>query len=194
MARKVSASLVTIDLEAGFPLDPTFVSVHAGGTVDASVLGNGCSGFINDQPVVTVKWTGKADQVKAFFYSDGDPTLVVLTPKGELVCNDNLNEVVLGPAGRDQEPGRGHVPDLHRQRCEEPTHPRHPGPDNQTNFNVGSFQLSKLIKRPALPDVVAKPTPEVDAVAVQKEIEALASRAHRDQARCTRHRRGHGRG
>ena len=44
VARKVGPALVTIDLAAGFPLDPTFVSVNGGGEVDASLLGRTATG------------------------------------------------------------------------------------------------------------------------------------------------------
>ena len=53
--------MVTLDLSAGFPLDPTFVSVNGGGEVDASLLSKSCKGFVNRQPVVTVKWAGQAE-------------------------------------------------------------------------------------------------------------------------------------
>ncbi len=88
---------MTLDLAAGFPLDPTFVSVNGGGEVDASLLGPDCKGFINRNPVATVNWTGAAEMLRAFFYSDSDSTLVVLTPDGKLVCNDNANEQLLDP-------------------------------------------------------------------------------------------------
>ncbi len=97
VARKVGPSLVTLDLAAGFPLDPTFMSVNGGGEVDASLLGPDCKGYINRNPVVTVNWSGEADLLRAFFYSDSDSTLVVLTPDGKLICNDNANEQLLDP-------------------------------------------------------------------------------------------------
>ena len=97
VARKVGPALVTLDLAAGFPLDPTFMSLNGGGEVDASLLGPDCKGYINRNPVATVNWTGAADMLRAFFYSDSDSTLVVLTPDGKLVCNDNANEQLLDP-------------------------------------------------------------------------------------------------
>ena len=38
VARKVGPALMTLDLAAGFPLDPTFMSLNGGGEVDASLL------------------------------------------------------------------------------------------------------------------------------------------------------------
>lgn len=177
VARKINAAMVTIDLEAGFPLDPTFVSVQAGGTVDASVLGKGCSGFINAQPVVTVKWTGQADRVKVFFYSDDDPTLVVLTPKGELVCSDNLNEQVLDPQVELKDPAPGTYRIFIGSAAKNQLIPGVLVLTTKSEVNVGSFQMSKLIKRPELPDVVVKPTPLVDAATVQDAITALTRTA-----------------
>src|SRR5262245_20002239 len=51
---------VTLNLAAGFPLDPFFVSVNGGGEVDASTLASGCTGYVNTEPTVTLNWTGEA--------------------------------------------------------------------------------------------------------------------------------------
>ena len=131
VARKVGPALMTLDLAAGFPLDPTFMSLNGGGEVDASLLGPDCKGFINRNPVVTVNWTGEAEMLRAFFYSDSDSTLVVLTPDGKLVCNDNANEQLLDPVLEIEGPGRRQVPHLGGQRGQPAAHPRHPGPDRQ---------------------------------------------------------------
>ena len=131
VARDVGASLITMDLAAGFPLDPTFVSVQAGGEVDASLLASHCVGFINQQPVVTVNWTGATPYVEVFFVSDSDPTLVVLTPDGQLLCNDDAHEDLLDPAIEPQRPGDRHVPDLGGQLCQEPVDPRRAGAHHQ---------------------------------------------------------------
>jgi heat shock protein HslJ len=131
VARKVRSAMVSIDLAAGFPLDPTFVSVNGGGEVDARLLGNQCSGYIHRQPVVTVNWSGEADMARVFYVSDGDPTLVVLTPKGELLCNDNVHSQLLDPFVEIEKPVAGST-DLGRQRCEKPTDPGSSGPDHET--------------------------------------------------------------
>ena len=55
VAANVEHSLFTLDLSAGTPLDPTFMTVNAGGAVPANLLGPECSGFVNAAPVVTVE-------------------------------------------------------------------------------------------------------------------------------------------
>ena len=107
IAKKLSASLFTIDLKAGFPLDPTILSVNAGGEIDAGSLGAGCSGFVNLSPSVTVNWSGKADFAQIFFYSKDDPTLMILTPDGKLLCSDDASEQVLDPVIQMEKPVEG---------------------------------------------------------------------------------------
>ncbi|MBK8049151.1 MAG: hypothetical protein IPK16_19750 [Anaerolineales bacterium] len=51
-------------------LDPFIVSINGGGEVDASTLDPACNGFINDKPVLLVNWTGKAERVNIFYYSE----------------------------------------------------------------------------------------------------------------------------
>lgn len=170
VARKVGVGLVTLDLEAGFPLDPTFVSVNGGGEVDASLLSQDCRGFINRNPVVTVHWTGAADLVRAFFYSDSDATLVVLTPDGELVCNDNANGQLLDPVLEIKDP----TPGTYRMWVGS-TAARQLVPGilvltSKPDVNLDSFDLTKLVRRPMIPVTLPQPAPQVDTTAVQKAI------------------------
>jgi heat shock protein HslJ len=177
VARKVGPALVTIDLAAGFPLDPTFMSVNGGGEVDASLLGADCKGYINRNPVVTVNWTGDADLLRGFFYSDSDSTLVVLTPDGKLICSDNANEQLLDPVVeiKDPAPGKYRIwvgSAASRQRI--------PGIlvlTARPDVNLDTFDLAKLVRRPTLPVKLEKPAPAVAAEAIRKELEAAAAKA-----------------
>ena len=177
VARKVGPALVTLDLAAGFPLDPTFMSLNGGGEVDASLLSPDCKGFINRNPVATVNWTGDADMLRAFFYSDSDSTLVVLTPDGKLVCNDNANEQLLDPVLdiKDPVPGKYRIwvgSAANRQRI--------PGIlvlTAKPEMNLDTFELAKLVRRPTIPVTLAKPAPGVAAAAVKQDIEAAAKTA-----------------
>ncbi len=172
VARKVGPALMTLDLAAGFPLDPTFMSVNGGGEVDASLLSPDCKGYINRNPVVTVNWTGAADMLRAFFYSDSDATLVVLTPDGKLICNDNANEQLLDPVLDIQDPAPGKYriwvgSAANRQRI--------PGIlvlTTKPQLNLDTFELAKLVRRPPIPVTLAKPAPQVAAAAVQEAIAA----------------------
>jgi hypothetical protein len=177
VARKVKASLFTIDLAAGFPLDPTFLSVQAGGEVDASNLGGNCRGFINAQPVVTVNWTGKADLAQIFYYSSQDPTLVVLTPDGKLLCSDDAGEQLLDPALRIENPVEGTYRIWLGSYAKGQLIPGVLVLTSKPEINVGEFSLANLVRRPALVASLARPTPQVAEQAFREPLTARASKA-----------------
>jgi len=178
VARRVQIGLVTFDLAAGFPLDPTFVSVNGGGAVDARLLpGVGCRGYINLNPVATVNWTGTADMLRVFFYSDGDATLVVARPTGELVCNDNANEELLDPVVEVKNPTPGKYRIWVGSNAKNQLIPGILVLTAKPDVNLDTFDLSKLVKRPLIPVVLPKPAPKVEAGAVQKSIEAALKAA-----------------
>ncbi len=91
------SAYLTLDMKAGFALDPFLVSLNGGGEVDASTFNTSCVGFVNDKPVLTARWTGTVDQLRVFFYSDSDSTLVVQQPDGSYVCADDAADNVLDP-------------------------------------------------------------------------------------------------
>ncbi|MEZ4864296.1 MAG: hypothetical protein R3C14_23490 [Caldilineaceae bacterium] len=84
-------------------LDPMLVSVHSGSAtgpaVKASTLGPTCTGAIDERPDVVLNWTedDSVEMLRIFFLSMGDPILVVATPDGEVLCNDDLNPLMLDP-------------------------------------------------------------------------------------------------
>lgn len=100
-------AFLTINPTAGFPLDPFLVSVQGGGPVEASTLSEECTGYVPANPTATVDFKGEADLLRAFFYSDGDPTLVVRTPDGAYLCGDNTNSLILDPTVKISEPVTG---------------------------------------------------------------------------------------
>jgi heat shock protein HslJ len=177
VARNIGPALMTLDLEAGFPLDPTFMSVNGGGEVDARLLSPDCTGYIHRNPVVTVNWTGTADLLRAFFYSDSDTTLVVLTPDGKLVCSDNANEQLLDPVLEVKNP----VPGAYRIWVgSTASRQRVPGIlvlTTKPEINLDTFELAKLVRRPTIPVTLAKPAPQVAAEAVKAEIAAALKKA-----------------
>ena len=95
-------------------IDPLIVSITSGLVegygVDATVLGPGCSGTIPSRPDLVFNWPGYEgiDQLRVFFLSLGDPTMVLVTPSGEALCNDDLNPLMLDPyiEINDPQPGR----------------------------------------------------------------------------------------
>ena len=182
IARKLSASLFTIDLQAGFPLDPTILSVNAGGELNASLLGRGCSGFVNLSPSVTVNWSGKADFAQIFFYSKDDPTLMILTPDGKLLCSDDASEQVLDPVIQLEKPVEGTYKIWIGSASKNQLIPGILALTTKREIDVASFSLGGLISRPALAAAVAQPAPEIEKSALAKLIEERLKTAPKLQA------------
>ena len=157
VAAGVEASLFTLDLAAGFPLDPTFMSVNAGGAVPADLLGPGCTGFVNTEPVVTLNWTGATDFLKVFFVSNDDPTLVVLTPDGQALCNDDANSRLLDPVVQISNPVTGTYRIWAGSYTEGNLLPGILVLTTKPNVGLGTFNLGTLIQRAQIPEVVSEP-------------------------------------
>ncbi len=87
----------------GFWLDPALISVISGAEQGAGVaaesLGEGCLGMIATAPDVVVNWRSDptVDALHFFLLSRSDPTLTVVTPGGDVLCNDDLNALSLDP-------------------------------------------------------------------------------------------------
>lgn len=96
-----------------FWLDPFLVSTVGGApegdTIDASTLGEGCVGAIPTTPDVVLNWTEDADveSLRVFFVSQGDPTMVIVTPDGSVLCNDDVNPLLLDPLIDIENPAAG---------------------------------------------------------------------------------------
>ncbi len=175
VAASVEASLFTLDLAAGFPLDPTFMSVNAGGAVPASLLGAECSGFVNEVPVVTVNWSGQADFVEVFFVSNDDPTLVVLTPDGQVLCNDDAGDHLLDPVVEINNPVEGAYRIWTGSYREGHLLPGILVLTTKPEVNLGTFNLSSFIQRAQMPEVVPEPERIADQAALIETLEmALA--------------------
>lgn len=78
-----------LDLAAGFEPDPYTIRVFAGGTLDASAIDPACRGAITPEPDIRLAWTGETALLRVFFMGDGDATLVIRTPDGRFLCNDD---------------------------------------------------------------------------------------------------------
>jgi hypothetical protein len=177
VARAGSASLFTLDLDAGLPLDPTFVSVQAGGSVDASLLSSQCVGFINDQPVVTVKLANAVPYAEVFFMSDSDPTLVVLTPDGRLLCNDDWHKDVLDPAVELTDAAAGVYKIWVGSYAKNQLIPGVLVLTTKPEVNLGAFSLGGLVQRPPTPKAAGLPDVEAAREAGVKGILDLATEA-----------------
>jgi hypothetical protein len=181
-AKRLNTALFTLDLQAGFPLDPTILSVNGGGEVDAAMLNRACSGFVNQNPTVIVNWSGKADFAQIFFYSKDDPTLMILTPDGKLLCNDDATEQVLDPVIKLEKPVEGAYRIWIGSAKRNQLIPGILALTTKRELSVASFNLSSLISRPALAEAPAQPAPEIERSALAKLIEEGAKLAPKLQA------------
>ena len=173
----VEASLITLDLAAGFPLDPTFMSVNAGGEVPATLLGAGCSGFINPEPVVTVNWSGDADFVEVFFVSNDDPTLVIMTPDGEILCNDDANDNLLDPVIEITAPVEGVYKIWVGSFNSGHLLPGVLVLTTNPEVNLGTFNLGGLIHRAQMPETLPEHETIIEEAALIEELEMAIAEA-----------------
>jgi len=174
-------AFITINPEAGFPLDPFIISLQAGGAVDASTLAKECTGFVTQKPTVTVDYKGKSDLLKVFFFSDGDPTLLIQTPDGKFLCNDNTNTALLDPTLTLTRPSQGRYNLWLGSALARDLIPGFLVFTGQGNVSAGGLALQELVKRPAQREVlplsnrvVAAATRMAEAQASVKSAEKLA--------------------
>lgn len=106
-ALPVDNTVATVDLEAGFVLDPYLLRVMGSGDTAASEIQEGCAGFVNSEPDVVLNWSGDSEALHLFTYSDTDPVLVVETPDGDFLCNDDADDVVVDPLVTLENPAEG---------------------------------------------------------------------------------------
>lgn len=142
---------VTLDLAAGFPLDPFLVSVNGGGELDASVLSADCHGYIDVNPSVSVNWSGTADVVRAFTYSDADPVLIVQTPDGNFHCGDDVSTLVLDSQVEIENPPAGIYNIWVGSAQPKQLLPTILVLTLRSDLSVSNFDLGSLVKRPAIP-------------------------------------------
>ncbi|MCB0188802.1 MAG: hypothetical protein KDE31_31245, partial [Caldilineaceae bacterium] len=135
-----------------YPLDPLIVSLNGGGNIPASVYGELCNGFIAENPTVTLNWAGEADFVEAFFYSDHDPVLVVQTPSGEYLCNDDANDLLLDPVLWLEKPEPGRYNIWVGSYAPNQLLPGLLVLSTRPEINIGTFSLENLINREPIPE------------------------------------------
>ena len=148
---------VSLDIDAGNPLDPFIVSVNGGGRLDASALGGDCYGFVNIEPVVRINWQGETEMSRIFFYSDHDPTLIVQSPDGEFHCNDDANVLLLDPSITFQHPEPGTYNIWVGSYYPDQLIPGVLVVTTREDIRVETFTLDGLIKRGPIADVTRAP-------------------------------------
>lgn len=155
------AAFLTLNLAAGYPLDPFIVSLNGGGPVDASALGGDCVGYIGESPTLAVNWTGDAEFVEAFFYSDHDPVLVIETPDGDYLCNDDANEHLLDPVIQLDNPAHGEYKIWAGAYDADQLIPGVLVLTTRPEVHLGTFDLGSLVQRPAIArDLVETENPQ----------------------------------
>ena len=172
-------AFVTLNLTAGYAMDPFLVSIEGGGTIDASALGEGCSGYVNEAPALSMDWEGDADFAEFFYLSDHDPVMVIETPSGEFLCADDANEQLLDPVIELANPEQG-VYNVWIGTFDEGQ--RFPGIlviTGRPEINIGTFNLAGLIRRDLIPEThieaeALRPSVRADIEAANSDVEKNA--------------------
>ena len=147
-------AFLTINPLAGLPLDPFLVSAQGGGPVEASTLAKNCTGYIPANPTVTVDYKGQSDFLKAFFYSDGDSTLVVQTPDGKYVCGDDTSRLVLDPTVEIKKPAQGRYNVWVGSARAKDLVPGFLVFTARADMDASKLAVGSLVKRPAAPELI----------------------------------------
>jgi hypothetical protein len=76
-------------LNGGFMPDPFMVQIVSGGNMQAASVGNGCRGWVTNQPDYILNYFSPASFLRFYFVGGGDTTLVVNDAAGQWRCNDD---------------------------------------------------------------------------------------------------------
>ncbi len=79
----------TLNLDPALGEQRFDTSIVAGGNIDADRLGSDCAGEIADAPGMRLNYGTGGDLLRIIATSDTDTSLVVRTPDGEWLCNDD---------------------------------------------------------------------------------------------------------
>lgn len=96
----------TATLRSGFTPDPHRVRLQSGGTIDASVLGGSCRGYVSRAPDYRVHYTSGRLPLNISVQSSADTTLVINGPGGQWYCDDDGGDG-LNPSIRFETPRSG---------------------------------------------------------------------------------------
>jgi hypothetical protein len=95
----------TITLTAGFAPDPHSLVGISGGTIDVKSmdLGSDCIGYASKAPDFRLQWNGTTTNLVIRFEANNsseDTVLLINTPDGGWICNDDAGSSTLNPAIR----------------------------------------------------------------------------------------------
>lgn len=96
----------TLRLTAGFANDPRRIDVSAGGEAGLDLLDGSCPGFADEAPDAEIDY--RAGNFDLFFLleTEGDSTIAVRSPSGEVSCNDDQQGLDAGVMFSEPESGR----------------------------------------------------------------------------------------
>jgi hypothetical protein len=98
---------------------------------------------------------------------------VVLTPKGELLCNDNANAQLLDPFVEIEKPAAGQYRIWVGSAAKNQLIPGVLVLTTKPGMDLGTFELGKLIQRPSIPQKITPSAP----VTLTAQVQALAEKA-----------------
>ena len=79
----------TVALRPGFTPDPHAASGTSGGQANANNVNSSCRGWIASNPDHVFQAQGNFNFLRIFAVSNGDTTLLIQTPNGQVRCNDD---------------------------------------------------------------------------------------------------------
>lgn len=79
----------TVTLTSGFQPDPYRQHILAGGSIEASSVGQGCAGFVAEAPDFRVLYQGSGSPLSFTVTSQADTSLLINAPDGRWYCDDN---------------------------------------------------------------------------------------------------------
>ena len=94
-----------VSLSAGFTPDPHRVSLSAGGSTSAANCISGTEGYVADNPDVNFYFSGNTSGLTFSVTSDADTVLIINTPDGSWLYNDDASG--LNPSIRVRNPSEG---------------------------------------------------------------------------------------
>ena len=95
-----------VTLSSGFTPDPYTLSLTPGGSNDASTVDATCAGQVGSAPDVDLYYTSGNLPLYIYVESSDDTTLVINTPDGEWICDDDAG-IGLNPGVAFKGPGSG---------------------------------------------------------------------------------------
>jgi hypothetical protein len=143
-------------------LDPSLVSAISGSangpSVDAQPLGTGCTGYIPEHPDVVLNWTedSNVNLLRLFVLGMGDPVLLVVTPSGDVLCNDDYTPLVSDPYLEIPDPQEGRYAIFVGSFEDSAVTPGFVVVTSQ-DFNPATLDLNQLFPRRANPALVRTP-------------------------------------